>query len=97
MAARCGRRRYGAAETSAPASAFKPDRVKESDPHSTETAISVAIRADNQAIGAVNLVWLAERQSMKTFVEEHLAQLTLAAQAIVEQFNSNARATIHSV
>lgn len=59
-------------------------------------AISVAIRAENRAIGAMSLVWLAERQSMDSVAEKHLGQLTRAAQAVGEQFSSNARATIHS-
>jgi len=53
-------------------------------------AISVAIRANNQAVGAISLVWLAERRSIDSVVEEHLARLALAANVIGDRF---ARAT----
>ena len=54
------------------------------------SAISVAIRADGQAIGAVSLVWLAEEQSIESVAGTHLTHLRLAAKTIGERMNSDA-------
>ncbi|MCO4839877.1 MAG: helix-turn-helix domain-containing protein [Rhodobacteraceae bacterium] len=54
------------------------------------SAISVAIHIDNKAIGAMSLVWLAERNSMESVIDEHLARLSMAAKAIGDQLSSNA-------
>lgn len=52
------------------------------------SAISVAIRAEGNAVGALSLVWLAERQSVEEVAEAFLERLTLAADAIGRQFAS---------
>lgn len=50
------------------------------------SAISVAIRADSRVIGALSLVWLAEKQSVEEVAIAHLERLTLAADAIGRYF-----------
>lgn len=52
-------------------------------------AISVAIRADQQVIGAVSLVWLAERHSVDEMAQAHLAALKSTADAIAQSFASS--------
>jgi len=49
-------------------------------------AISVAIRAGNQIVGAINLVWLARKLSAKEVASTHLNRLNLAATAIGNKF-----------
>ena len=51
------------------------------------SAISVAIHAGDKVVGAVNLVWLAEKQTMAEVASAHLAQLTLTAQTIGNALN----------
>lgn len=53
------------------------------------SAIGVAIRADNQAVGALSLVWLAERKTVESVAAAHLEKLTMAATAIGKQLSSD--------
>ena len=53
-------------------------------------AISVPIRADGQAIGAVSLVWLAEERSIESVAGTHLTRLKRAAKTIGERMNFDA-------
>ncbi|WP_282127633.1 IclR family transcriptional regulator [Roseobacter litoralis] len=53
------------------------------------SAISVAIRASDQVVGALSLVWLAERRSVDDVAQAHLVQLSAAADAIGTQFAVN--------
>ncbi|ABG33123.1 IclR family transcriptional regulator [Roseobacter denitrificans] len=53
-------------------------------------AISVAMRADGRAIGALSLVWLAERNSVEEVADAYLERLTEAADAIGRHFASGA-------
>lgn len=55
------------------------------------SAISVAIHADEQVVGAMNFVWLAEKRSVKAVAGEHLAGLRAAANAIGDQLSYSAR------
>lgn len=52
------------------------------------SAISVAIRADDHVIGALSLVWLAERKSVDEVADACLDRLIAAADAIGRQFAS---------
>ncbi len=54
----------------------------------TPSAIGVAIHADNKAVGAISLVWLAEKQTVASVAAAHLERLTLAAHAIGRQLGS---------
>ncbi|WP_193142792.1 IclR family transcriptional regulator [Meridianimarinicoccus sp. MJW13] len=55
------------------------------------SAIGVAIRAEGRVIGAVSLIWLAEKHRVDEIASAHLKQLTSAAVAIGRQFESNVR------
>ncbi len=52
------------------------------------SAISVAIRAGSRVVGALSLVWLAERQSVEDVATAHLERLTLAGEVIGRHFTS---------
>jgi len=54
------------------------------------SAISVAISADEHIVGALSLVWLAERRSVDEVAKAHLERLTEAAKTIGQQFASGA-------
>lgn len=51
-------------------------------------AIGVAIKVNGQVMGAISLVWLAEKHSMASVVDEHLAQLTNTARVIGDRLSS---------
>jgi IclR family mhp operon transcriptional activator len=53
------------------------------------SAISVAIRADEQVIGAISLVWLAEDRSTEAVASTHLKRLTTAADKIGKRLRSD--------
>ncbi|MCK0150115.1 helix-turn-helix domain-containing protein [Marivita sp. S6314] len=53
------------------------------------SAIGVAIRAEDQVVGAVSLVWLAETRSVEEVAQTHLGRLTATAHAIGVQFSSH--------
>jgi len=53
------------------------------------SAISVAIRANGQSVGAISLVWLAEERSVESVAGAHLTHLTRAAKAIGERMGSS--------
>ncbi|WP_425038698.1 IclR family transcriptional regulator [Primorskyibacter sp. S187A] len=52
------------------------------------SAIGVAIRAGDQVVGALSLVWLAERRSVDEVAQAHLGRLTVTAKTIGAQFAS---------
>lgn len=54
----------------------------------TPSAIGVAIKADSHAVGAINLVWLAEKQTIESVAAAYLEQLSMAAHAIGKQLSS---------
>ena len=51
----------------------------------TPSAIAVAIRANGQPLGALSLVWLAERHTVASIASTHLEELNKAADAIGKQ------------
>ncbi|MCX7560578.1 helix-turn-helix domain-containing protein [Sulfitobacter sp. F26204] len=53
----------------------------------TPSAIGVAIQADKKALGAMSLVWLAEKRTVASVVEAHLDQLSMAAVSIGQQLS----------
>ncbi|TDT77152.1 IclR family transcriptional regulator [Litoreibacter halocynthiae] len=53
-------------------------------------AIGVAIRADSRVVGAINLVWLAERSSVEAVAGAHLERLSLAAKTIGDNLAAGA-------
>lgn len=54
----------------------------------TPSAIGVAIPSNNQAVGALSLVWLAEKRTVASVATAHLEQLSCAAHAIGKQMDS---------